>query len=111
MPYLPFGCGDTSLLANLSSGVKGMAGLGGYGIGLPSLFFAALGLDKKFTFCLPSTTRSYGVLFFGKGPYSLLPGSTDVSLTFTPLILNPISTAGSYYEGDPSSEYFINIST
>lgn len=48
--------------------------------------------------------------FFGDGPYVLLPG-IDVSkyLIYTPLIINPVSTSSSSFEGEPSAEYFIGV--
>lgn len=43
-------------------------------------------------------------------PYGLLP-NVDVSgsLIYTPLLLNPVSTAGASFEGEPSAEYFIGV--
>ncbi|CAK7345494.1 unnamed protein product [Dovyalis caffra] len=32
-----------------------------------------------------------------------------VSLTYTPLILNPVSTASGYFAGDPFTDYFIGV--
>ncbi|KAL6193912.1 hypothetical protein ACLB2K_034996 [Fragaria x ananassa] len=70
------------------------------------------GFKRKFAVCLPSSRRSYGVVFFGDGPYNLLP-SIDVSksLIYTPLIINPVTTGANYEEGEPSSEYFINVTS
>ncbi|KAD3068179.1 hypothetical protein E3N88_36059 [Mikania micrantha] len=48
----------------------------------------------------------------GGGPYYMPPSSTeDQSLSFvtTPLVINPVSTAPVYSEGDASDEYFINV--
>lgn len=105
-----FSCGDTSLLANLSAGVKGMAGLGRPKVGLPSQFAYAFGFNRKFAICLTSATKSKGVIFFGDSPYVFLPGiDVSKSLMFTKLILNPVSTAGGYFRGDASSEYFIGV--
>ncbi|KAI3719367.1 hypothetical protein L6452_20264 [Arctium lappa] len=33
----------------------------------------------------------------------------SLSLVSTPLVINPVSTAPAYSEGDPSDEYFINV--
>ncbi|XP_050367924.1 probable aspartic proteinase GIP2 [Argentina anserina] len=111
-PNVLFSCGDTSLLANLSAGVKGMAGLGRPKVGLPSQLAYAFSLDRKFAICLPSTSKSKGVIFFGRSPYVFLPGiDVSKSLTYTKLILNPVSTAGVSFEGDASSEYFIGVNS
>ncbi|XP_062177172.1 probable aspartic proteinase GIP2 [Alnus glutinosa] len=110
VPKLAFTCGATFLLKGLASGVKGMAGLGRTRISLPSQFSAAFSFHRKFAICLSSSTRSNGVIFFGDGPYVMLP-KIDVSqsLIYTPLILNPVSTASAYSQGDASSEYFIGV--
>ncbi|KAL5785458.1 hypothetical protein ACOSQ2_007850 [Xanthoceras sorbifolium] len=107
---LPFTCGSTFLLEGLASGVKGMAGLGRTKISLPAQFSAAFSFHRKFAICLSSTSSLNGVLFFGDGPYVLLPGiDVSKSLIYTPLILNPVSTAGAYFEGEPSADYFIGV--
>ncbi|CAK9137180.1 unnamed protein product [Ilex paraguariensis] len=105
-----FVCGSTFLLEGLASGVKGMAGLGRTRISLPSQFSAAFSFPRKFAVCLSSSTRSNGVVFFGDGPYVFLPNK-DVSrsLIYTPLIINPVSTASVYSSGDRSAEYFIGV--
>ncbi|KAJ4844887.1 GLC7-interacting protein 2 [Turnera subulata] len=107
VPNLLFSCGSTFLLQGLANGVKGMAGLGRTKISLPSQFSAAFSFPNKFALCLGVNE---GVVFFGDGPYVLLPG-IDVSklLSYTPLILNPVSTATAYFQGDPSSDYFIGV--
>ncbi|KAK0608560.1 hypothetical protein LWI29_032540 [Acer saccharum] len=107
---LPFTCGSTSLLEGLANGVTGMAGLGRSKISLPAQFSAAFSFPRKFAICLSSSSSENGVIFFGDGPYNFLPG-TDVSksLIYTPLILNPVSTASSSFHGDPSTDYFIGV--
>ncbi|KAJ4834377.1 GLC7-interacting protein 2 [Turnera subulata] len=109
VPNLIFTCSVTMFLQGLANGVKGMAGLGRSRISLPSQFSAAFSFDRKFAICLTSANAK-GVVFFGDGPYVMLPG-IDVSknLIYTPLILNPVSTASAYFEGEPSSEYFIGV--
>ncbi|KAJ4722380.1 basic 7S globulin-like [Melia azedarach] len=110
VPKLVFTCGATFLLEGLARGVKGMAGLGRTKISLPSQFSAAFSFDRKFAICLTSSTRAKGVVFFGDGPYVFLPGiDVSKSLIYTPLILNPVSTAGAFFEGEPSAEYFIGV--
>jgi hypothetical protein len=110
VPKFLFTCGATFLLEGLASGVKGMAGLGRTRISLPSQFSAAFSFHRKFAICLSSSTSANGVIFFGDGPYVMLPNiDVSTSLIYTPLILNPVSTASAYSQGDPSSEYFIGV--
>ncbi|KAE8674083.1 2-hydroxyisoflavanone dehydratase-like [Hibiscus syriacus] len=103
-----FTCGSTFLMDGLASGVNGVAGLGRTKVSMPSQFSAAFSFPRKFAVCLGSSS---GVVFFGDGPYSFLPSVTDISksLSYTPLILNPVSTAPSSFEGEPSSDYFIGV--
>ncbi|GMI78087.1 secreted aspartic protease 2 [Hibiscus trionum] len=103
-----FICGSAILFDGLPSGVTGMAGLGRSKISMPSQFSAAFSFPRKFAICLGS---SNGVLFFGDGPYSFLALNIDISksLIYTPLILNPVSTAPASFSGDPSSDYFIGV--
>ncbi|XP_011015096.1 PREDICTED: basic 7S globulin-like isoform X1 [Populus euphratica] len=108
---LIFACSGTRFLEGLASGVNGMAGFGRTKISLPSQLSAAFSFDRKFAICLTSSaSNAKGVVFFGDGPYVLLPG-IDASkfLIYTPLILNPVSTASAYFEGEPSSDYFIGV--
>ncbi|KAG5560089.1 hypothetical protein RHGRI_003399 [Rhododendron griersonianum] len=110
VPQFLFVCGSTFLLEGLAGGVKGMAGLGRTKISLPAQFSAAFSFPRKFAVCLSSSTRSSGVMFFGNGPYMLLPNTdASASLIYTPLIVNPVSTAGSYFQGEASSDYFIGV--
>ncbi|XP_065859314.1 probable aspartic proteinase GIP2 [Euphorbia lathyris] len=113
VPKLIFTCGATFLLEGLANGVKGMAGLGRTRISLPSQFSSAFSFDRKFAICLSSSTNgNNGVVFFGDGPYVLLPNiDVSKSLIYTPLILNPVSTASAYFEGDASSDYFIGVTS
>lgn len=105
-----FACAPTFLLDGLASGVKGMAGLGRTRIALPSQFASAFSFHREFAICLSSSTSSSGVIFFGDGPYNLLPNiDASASLTYTPLFINPVSTASAYSQGEPSSEYFIGV--
>lgn len=110
VPQLLFVCGSTFLLEGLAGGVKGMAGLGRTKVSLPTQFSAAFSFPRKFAVCLSSSTRSNGVIFFGNGPYMLLPNiDASASLIYTPLIINPVSTAGASFKGDASSDYFIGV--
>ncbi|KAK9933442.1 hypothetical protein M0R45_020640 [Rubus argutus] len=110
-PNVLFACGYTSLLHGLANGLTSMAGLGNFKIGFPYQLSAALGIKRKFAICLSSSTSSNGVVFFGKSPYHFLPAGIDVSksLTFTPLIINPVSTGLTYNEEKYSSQYFIGV--
>ncbi|KAE9618444.1 hypothetical protein Lal_00047016 [Lupinus albus] len=102
-----FSCAPTFLLQGLASGVSGIAGLGRTKIALPSQFASAFSFHRKFAICLSS---SNGVVFFGDGPYVFLPNiDASQSLTFTPLIKNPVSTASAFSQGEPSAEYFIGV--
>ncbi|KAI8010285.1 Basic 7S globulin [Camellia lanceoleosa] len=108
VPHFLFVCGSTFLLEGLASGVKGMAGLGRTKISLPSQFSAVFSFHKKIAICLSSSNN--GVTIFGDGPYVFLPGiDASDSLSYTPLILNPVSTASAYSVGDASSDYFIGV--
>ncbi|KAK1412547.1 hypothetical protein QVD17_33895 [Tagetes erecta] len=107
-----FSCAPTFLLQGLASGVSGMAGLGRTRIGLPTQLAAAFSFDRKFAICLSSSTNSDGVIFFGDGPYSFLPGiDVSQSLRTTRLFINPVSTASSSTQGEPSAEYFIGVNS
>lgn len=106
-PKVIFVCGAALLLDGLGGGVKGMAGLGRGRMGLPSQLASAFSFHRKFAVCLGSTN---GVIFFGDGPYVMLPNiDVSKSLIYTPLLLNPVSTAGSYFQGEPSADYFIGV--
>ncbi|GLT52730.1 hypothetical protein SLA2020_260520 [Shorea laevis] len=110
VPKFIFSCAPTSLLEGLASGVVGMAGLGRTRIGLPSQFAAAFSLNRKFAICLSSSTTAMGVVFFGDGPYVFLPRiDVSQSLQYTPLFINPVSTASAFTQGEPSAEYFIGV--
>ncbi|XP_021750345.1 basic 7S globulin-like [Chenopodium quinoa] len=113
VPNFLFTCGPTFLLQGLAKGVQGIAGLGRTKISLPSQFSSTFSFARKFAICLSASTNLNGVVFFGDGPYRLLhsPQSIDVSssLMYTPLIINPVSTAAASFAGEPSSEYFIGV--
>ncbi|CAN0886861.1 Probable aspartic proteinase GIP2 [Linum grandiflorum] len=89
VPNFLFSCAATYLLEGLANGVRGMAGLGRTKVSFPSQFSAALKFDRKFAICLSSFKNSRGVVFFGDGPYVLMP-KIDVSksLISTPTVLD-----------------------
>ncbi|WOK99117.1 basic 7S globulin-like [Canna indica] len=89
-----------------------MAGLGRNKVGMLSLLAAAFGLPRKFALCLSSSTASDGAIFFGDGPYEFRgTANLDASqgLTYTPLLVSPVSTAGVSSQGEKSVEYFIGV--
>ncbi|KAA8543219.1 hypothetical protein F0562_021286 [Nyssa sinensis] len=107
-----FSCAPTFLLEGLASGVAGMAGLGRTRIALPSQFASAFSFHRKFAICLSSSTRFDGVIFFGDGPYVLLPNiDASQSLIYTPLFINPVSTASAFTQGEPEGNGGTKIST
>lgn len=79
----------------------------------------AFKISSKFALCLPSSSEDIyseygsGNIFIGGGPYYLPPYTEDVSklLIKTPLLINPVSTAPVYAEGDSSDEYFIDVNS
>ncbi|KAI4369615.1 hypothetical protein MLD38_018038 [Melastoma candidum] len=107
-PSLAFTCGGPSL----QDGAVGSAGFGRSNVSIPVQLASAFRFPAKFAICLSSSTASSGVVFFGKGPYVLLP-NVDVSksLIHTPLVLNPVSTASAYFGEPPSTDYFINVTS
>lgn len=108
VPRFLFSCAPNFLLEGLANGAKGMAGLGRARIGLPSQFASSFSFHRKFAICLSSSAN--GVVFFGDGPYRFLPNIDGTQLlTYTPLFINPVSTAGVSTQGEPSDEYFIGI--
>ncbi|PIA44797.1 hypothetical protein AQUCO_01700412v1 [Aquilegia coerulea] len=110
IPRYLFTCAATFLLDGLANGAKGMAGLGRARIGLPSQFAAAFSFNRKFAICLSSSTSANGVIFFGNEPYVMQPNiDISTSLIYTPLLINPVSTASAYSQGDRSTEYFIGV--
>ncbi|CAA0816721.1 Eukaryotic aspartyl protease family protein [Striga hermonthica] len=109
-PRLLFSCAPTFLLAGLARGATGLAGLGRARIGLPSQLAAVFSFRRTFAVCLSGSSRARGAVFFGPGPYRFLPGiDASAALRYTPLYLNPVSTASAYVQGEPSTEYFIRV--
>ncbi|PON56548.1 LOW QUALITY PROTEIN: Aspartic peptidase [Trema orientale] len=79
---------------------QGVAGLGHTSVALPSQLASHFGFQPRFATCLSrGGAGKGGVVFFGGGPYILLPG-IDVSrqLTYTPLTVTP-----------GGGEYLINL--
>ncbi|KAD4179661.1 hypothetical protein E3N88_28252 [Mikania micrantha] len=108
VPRLYFICGNNFVNDGLASGVTGIAGLGRTGASLPAQLSSYFRFDPKFAICLSSSTTSNGAVFFGDGPYTLLPNvDASSSLTYTPLIINPVTESG--FLGDASPKYFIGV--
>ncbi|KAL8121709.1 putative aspartic proteinase GIP2 [Apium graveolens] len=110
-PYL-FSCAHPDLLRGLTNSTTGMAGLANTTTSLHTQMSTQFNLPHKFAICMPSAS-SYviGQIFIGGGMYIYPPYNKDIAaeLSTTPLVINPVSTAPAYTEGDPSDEYFINV--
>lgn len=95
-----FACAPSSLLrSGLPANVHGVAGLGRTPISLQSQLASHCGFPPMFALCLTSVSSdgNRGVIFFGDGPYNMLPG-VDVSsgLLYTPLTFR---RRGKYFVG------------
>ncbi|XP_031484556.1 probable aspartic proteinase GIP2 [Nymphaea colorata] len=113
VPHFLFICGPLILLQGLPSGSAGMFGLGQWEVSPPKQLASRFGLKKKFAICLSPSTTSPGAIFFGDGPYVLLPGA-DVSkpLAYTKLLNNPVAIShGSYSTIEPTIEYFVKLTS
>lgn len=103
---LIFGCtpaDETTLLNSLPQRAKGILGLARTQLALPTQVSLSYKLPRKFSLCLTSSNKKgLGTLFIGGAPY--VP---KLSLFTTPLVVNPVSTAPIFTEGDASYEYFI----
>ncbi|ERN12345.1 hypothetical protein AMTR_s00025p00079520 [Amborella trichopoda] len=110
VPHFVFSGAGAFLTKGLTASARGVAGLGRGKVGLPAQLSAKFRFRRKFAVCLSGSSTSPGVVFFGPGPYVLQPDK-DVSqgLTYTPLLLNPVSTSGAFFQGQKSDEYFIEV--
>ncbi|KAJ6838836.1 basic 7S globulin [Iris pallida] len=107
-PRFLFSCAPAFLLQGLAADADGVAGFGRTNIALPTQLAAAFTFHRVFATCLTSITD--GVIFFGDGPYNLLPNvNASQSLIYTPLLVNPVCTAGTCTRGEKSVEYFIGV--
>ncbi|XP_031276633.1 probable aspartic proteinase GIP2 [Pistacia vera] len=113
-----FACATHKLLLNLAKGVKGMLGLGRHPAGLPIQLSSAFGgsLRRKFAVCLPSKSKTNGVIFFGDSNYLFYPDyntskAIDLSSMFTyiRLVVNPASTSKIFETGEASADYFVGL--
>lgn len=109
-----FSCAHPDLLKSLSNETKGMTGLAKTTTSLHTQLTTQFKLPHKFTICMPSTSDYIlGHMFIGGGPYWYPPYRKDIAkeLITTPLVINPVSTAPSYRLGEPSDEYFIDVTS
>lgn len=113
-----FACATDKLLMNLAKGVKGMLGLGRHPAGLPNQLSSAFGgsLRRIFAVCLPSQSKTNGVIVFGDSNYLFYPDyntSKTINLssifTCTRLVVNPVSTSKIYETGEASADYFVDL--
>ncbi|XP_002517173.3 probable aspartic proteinase GIP2 [Ricinus communis] len=121
IPDYIFACANAWDLKSLASGAKGMLGLGREQIALPKQLSSSFGgsFRRKFAICLPSDSKSNGVMFFGDSPYVFYPSyntskAIDVSSRFkhTKLYINTVFTGSStVIRGPPSPEYFVRVTS
>ncbi|GKC85481.1 putative aspartic peptidase A1 family protein [Tanacetum coccineum] len=98
--FYPHGaaCVSSSSLASFPANVSGVMAFSTSPYAAPALLYQPL--EKTLALCLPSNPSAQGVLFFGTGPYYLLPqADVDLSsyLVYTPLLKHPDSLG--YYIG------------
>ncbi|OVA05509.1 Peptidase A1 [Macleaya cordata] len=95
-------CAPQILMKSLPLGVSGMAGLSRSLVSVSTQFLSPnLEIKRQFSICLPSTGSVPGVIFFGEGPFYMMPPTkSDVRtiLSYTPLIQHPTSP-----------DYYINL--
>nr|XP_043626157.1 gamma conglutin 1-like [Erigeron canadensis] len=83
-------CAPSSTFQSFPATVTGVMAFSSSPYALPAYLYQPL--KKSLALCLPSILSTPGVLFFGSGPYYLLPQSdVDVRsyLSFTPLLKHP----------------------
>uniref|UniRef100_A0A0D9WGB7 Peptidase A1 domain-containing protein n=1 Tax=Leersia perrieri TaxID=77586 RepID=A0A0D9WGB7_9ORYZ len=108
-PSFLFTCAPTFLTKGLAAGATGMVSLSRARFALPTQLAATFRFSRKFALCLPPASAA-GVVVFGDAPYTFQPGvDLSKSLIYTPLLVNPVSTAGASTNGDKSNEYFIGV--
>ncbi|KAL6610000.1 hypothetical protein ACP70R_039969 [Stipagrostis hirtigluma subsp. patula] len=109
-PAFLFTCGATFLTKGLAAGATGMASLSRARFALPTQLASTFRFSRRFALCLPSAGAA-SVVVFGDAPYAFQPGMevSRSSLIYTPLLINPVSTAGASFVGDKSDEYFIGV--
>ncbi|KAI4324186.1 hypothetical protein L6164_023743 [Bauhinia variegata] len=109
VPHFLSGCSDgdrfsSSFLVGLVKSARGMVGLARTELALQTQLSSAFNLPNKFSLCLPSSKENgSGNIFIGG-----VPNQKPLHFS-TPLVINPVSTAPSFSEGEPSDEYFIGV--
>ncbi|KAL7608202.1 hypothetical protein Lser_V15G13677 [Lactuca serriola] len=80
-------CAPSSMFESFPAHVSGVMAFSSSPYAFPAYLFQPF--KKAFALCLPSSSSAQGVMFFGSGPYYLLPNS-DVDLrsflSYTPLL-------------------------
>ncbi|XP_039021312.1 probable aspartic proteinase GIP1 [Hibiscus syriacus] len=112
LPSYIFCCSPTSLLEGLANNVTGLAAFGRSNYSLPAQLSNTFSVPRCFALCLPRSTSGLGVALIGSvGPYYFSPQKIDLSksLVYTPLVLNPVGSTVVPYAGEPSDEYYINV--
>ncbi|KAL6910015.1 hypothetical protein ACP4OV_001273 [Aristida adscensionis] len=109
-PAFVFTCGFTFLRKGLAAGATGMVSLSRAPFALPTQLAATFRFPRRFALCLPPAGTA-GAVVFGDAPYKFQPGVevSRSSLIYTPLLVNPVSTAGAFFEGEKSDEYLIVV--
>ncbi|XP_050220034.2 probable aspartic proteinase GIP2 [Mercurialis annua] len=120
VPNFIFACAENQDLNDIATGANGIIGLGTNRVGFPSQLSALFGgsFRRKLAVCLPSTSKSNGVMFFGDSPHNFYPGYNtskviDVSsrFMFTKLYTNFQRTASPRVQGEQLLEYFVKITS
>ncbi|KAJ8768251.1 hypothetical protein K2173_021191 [Erythroxylum novogranatense] len=120
IPNFIFACANAWDISNLASGTKGMLGLGRFAIGMPMQLSSSFGgsFRRKFAICLPTSSESDGVIFFGDTPYLFYTNYNasefvDLSSRFTHTRLYPNTILGSDIQirGAPSPDHFVKVTS
>ncbi|TYI70500.1 hypothetical protein E1A91_D08G225800v1 [Gossypium mustelinum] len=114
LPGYIFSCSPSSLLEGLANNVTGLAAFGRSNYSLPAQVSNTFSVPRCFALCLPGSPSDPGVALIGSvGPYYFSPQKTDLSklLVYTPLVLNPVGSTVVTYAGEPSDEYYINMTS
>ncbi|KAJ8899451.1 hypothetical protein K2173_018425 [Erythroxylum novogranatense] len=108
-----FSCARTSLLKGLAKGVSGTAALGRSNISVQSQVRETFAAPNSFALCLSGSRSAPGVGFIGsRGPYIFSPGiDMSKSLSYTPLLVNPVQVTVITIFGRPSDEYLIGLTS
>lgn len=113
LPNFPFSCAYYSELKGLSTYTKGVLSLARKDASIHGLISKTFKVPHKFALCLPSSSSTgiNGAMYFGGGPYSLPPSKLDFAQTLvtTALVVNPVDIGTTFYRGNASVDYFINV--